>query len=166
MVCSLLMHYFPEENGWEIVMNIESEKVVIYTVKCHDGNGLIDHLMALILLDDDNLNNSIKKFKDIYHSRFDITPTNKASPALMWGAIFQGSKALFYSCEEGGKIRTQYAPNVKDGQNFILKHREVIHFFLLRAMSHERINGRKVSWKGLERHKTSNRSHGVVSSRS
>ncbi|KAB8207034.1 hypothetical protein BDV34DRAFT_211911 [Aspergillus parasiticus] len=126
MVCSLLMHYFPEENGWEIVMNIESEKVVIYTVKCHDGNGLIDHLMALILLDDDNLNNSIKKFKDIYHSRFDITPTNKASPALMWGAIFQGSKALCYSCEEGGEIRTQHAPNVKDGPNFILKHMECL----------------------------------------
>ncbi|OOO09045.1 hypothetical protein OAory_01103410 [Aspergillus oryzae] len=97
MVRALLTHYFPEEKGWEVVMGDYGEEVVIYTVKCHDGNDLIDHLMVLILPDDDHhIIKSIQQFKNICRSRFGITPQDESDPALMWGAIFKGSKALFY----------------------------------------------------------------------
>ncbi|KAE8325455.1 hypothetical protein BDV39DRAFT_194414 [Aspergillus sergii] len=123
MVCALLMHYFPEGKGWEVVMGDYGEEVVIYTVKCHDGNDLIDHLMVLILPDDDHhLNTSIKKFKDLCRSRFGITSQDDSDPALMWGAIFKGSKALFYQYEKGGEIRSLIDPDVVDGPYSIRDH--------------------------------------------
>ncbi|BAE64254.1 unnamed protein product [Aspergillus oryzae RIB40] len=123
MVRALLTHYFPEEKGWEVVMGDYGEEVVIYTVKCHDGNDLIDHLMVLILPDDDHhIIKSIQQFKNICRSRFGITPQDESDPALMWGAIFKGSKALFYQYEKGGEIRSLIDPDVVDGPYSIEDH--------------------------------------------
>ncbi|KAB8278173.1 hypothetical protein BDV30DRAFT_223124 [Aspergillus minisclerotigenes] len=123
MVRALLTHYFPEEKGWEVVMGDYGEEVVIYTVKCHDGNDLIDHLMVLILPDDDHhIIQSIQQFKNICRSRFGITPQDGSDPALMWGAIFKGSKALFYQYEKGGEIRSLIDPDVVDGPYSIEDH--------------------------------------------
>lgn len=166
MVRALLTHYFPEEKGWEVVMGDYGEEVVIYTVKCHDGNDLIDHLMVLILPDDDHhIIKSIQQFKSICRSRFGITPQDESDPALMWGAIFKGSKALFYQYEKGGEIRSLIDPDAVDGPYSIEDHCEQIHLWL-GHMSQERSNRCKVSRKELERHKNSNRSHGAASSRS
>ncbi|KAE8416276.1 hypothetical protein BDV36DRAFT_260648 [Aspergillus pseudocaelatus] len=153
MVVALLMNYFPEEYGWKFFME-EVEGEVVYIVECHDGEGPIDHLMVVVMPDDHHLNSSIEKLKKIYRTRFGITPQDRSWPALLWGAIFQGSKALFYQYEKGGVIRALLDPGGNNGPYCIRDDGREIHYFL-RLMSHKRSNDGPVSWKGLARSKDS-----------
>ncbi|KAE8157753.1 hypothetical protein BDV40DRAFT_304862 [Aspergillus tamarii] len=154
MVATLLMNYFPEDYGWKFFMD-EIEEEVVYIVECHDGEGPIDHLMVLVMPEDHHVTLSIQKFKKIYHTRYGITPQDEDCPALMWGAIFQGPKALFYQYEKGGGIRALVDPGGDNGPYCIRDDCDEIHYFL-KSMSHRRSSHRPVSWKGLARNKDSN----------
>ena len=169
MVSSLLMNYFPEEYGWkwDTVAVEERKDESVYLVECHDGKDPTEHLLVLVLPDGphgSHLIHSIQRFQKICQSRFGITPQDEEWPGLVWGAIFQGARSLFYQYEKGGEIRPLVDPRGENGPYSIRNDCGVIHF-LLESMSHERSNRNRVSWKGLARSRDSNRPHSRLSSR-